>query len=106
MSRPRGSKNKISDEVIVEETNVVEQQETVEARPEATEHKLDPDLDPDPEPVLEPDETVSVYEASQHFRTTEQTIKTWIDHGHLTERNGRIPVRSIKECRFNTRRMI
>jgi purine-nucleoside phosphorylase len=51
-------------------------------------------------------ETVSIYEASQQLRTSELAIKTWVDHGHLTSVNGRIPVRSIRECRFNTRRFV
>lgn len=50
------------------------------------------------------DELTSVYEAAQQLKTNEHAIKLWVSHGHLKEINGRITVRSIKECRFNNAR--
>ena len=49
-------------------------------------------------------ETVSIYEAAEHFKTSENTIKMWIDHGHLRMTGGRVLTSSINSCRFNTRR--
>lgn len=85
MSRPIGSKNKIDDEKAVDNS---ENQNVVEEKKET-----------------EP-EFVSVFEAAARLKTTEPTIKLWVDHGHLVARNGNISIRSIRECRFNTRRMI
>jgi hypothetical protein len=87
MSRHKGSKNRV---VIGDHSNGITdgQQEKKE------------------ETVINDSETVSIYEASQRLATSERTVKMWIDHGHLTSINGRIPVRSITECRFNTRRFV
>jgi hypothetical protein len=90
MSRSIGSKNKTGEEVKQVEKNEVDQQEQPKS----------------PEVEQKPEETVSFFEASQHFRTSESTIKVWIDHGHLEERNGRIPMRSITMCKFNSRRVV
>jgi len=87
MSRPKGSKNKSDEE---------SRTEVITETPQPEENK--------PEP--EPEKLLSFFEASQHFGTTELTIKTWIDHGHLEERNGRIPMRSITMCKFNSRRVV
>ena len=87
MSRHKGSKNRI---VIGEHDNGIAEDNQVEK-----------------EEVADNDnETVSIYEASQQLRASELAIKTWVDHGHLSSINGRIPVRSIRECRFNTRRFV
>lgn len=87
MSRHKGSKNRV---VIGEHDNGIAEDNQVEK-----------------EEVADNDnETVSIYEASQRLATSERTVKMWIDHGHLTSINGRIPVRSITECRFNTRRFV
>jgi hypothetical protein len=93
MARPKGSKNKS------------EEKKPVEVSREELFDELEKDLE-EKKPAPESDESISIYEASQQLNTTEPTIKVWIDHGHLTEINGRIPVRSIKMCKFNTRRMI
>ncbi len=90
MPRPIGSKNKTGEDVKPVKSNEVKQQE----QPKVTEVDT------------KSDETISFFEASQHFRTTESTIKIWIDHGHLEERNGRIPMRSITMCKFNSRRVV
>lgn len=51
------------------------------------------------------DELLTVYEAAEYFKTNENTIKLWLQHGHLTEiRHGLIPMTSILHCRFNIRR--
>ncbi|HJZ06321.1 MAG TPA: hypothetical protein VJ327_10825 [Patescibacteria group bacterium] len=92
MSRPKGSKNK-SDEVITEYGK----------------DEIEQDMQPDTqtiEPEPEEDKWISQFEAAEHFRTSESTIKMWIDHGHLEERNGRIPMRSITMCKFNSRRVV
>lgn len=86
MARPKGSKNKSEETDRDEPTAVTEPTEKVKTESD--------------------EETVSLYEAAEQLRTNETTIKVWIDHGHLRSINGRIPVRSIRECRFNTRRMI
>jgi len=90
MARPRGSKNKVDEDVKAAESNEPEQQE--QPKPAAVEQ--------------ETDKEVSYFEAAEHFKTSEATIKVWIDHGHLEERNGRIPMRSITRCKFNSRRMV
>jgi len=90
MSRPIGSKNKADEEVKPVENNDVKHQEQQKS----------------PEIEQKPEETVSFFEASQHFRTSESTIKMWVDHGHLEERGGRIPMRSITMCKFNSRRVV
>ncbi len=90
MSRPKGSKNK-SDETIanIKKTEIERglQQNSITSEPE--EEKL-----------------VSHFEAAQHLRTSESTIKIWIDHGHLEEKNRRIPMLSITMCKFNSRRPV
>jgi hypothetical protein len=87
MSRHKGSKNRV---VIGEHSNGIP--EDVQAGKE--------------EVAVNDDETVSIFEASEQLGTSERAIKMWIDHGHLTSVNGRIPVMSIRECRFNTRRFV
>jgi hypothetical protein len=87
MSRHKGSKNRI---VIGEHENGIIEDNHVE-KEEVTDNE---------------NETVSIYEASQQLQAPESTIKVWVSHGHLTSINGRIPVRSIAECRFNTRRFV
>lgn len=101
MSRHKGSKNR-TDKVVSKEALINELKKYLH----------DDDID---EKIVDEvisdngkteDETVSIFEASEQLRTSELTIKTWVDHGHLTSINGRIPVRSIRECRFNTRRFV
>lgn len=86
MSRHKGSKNRV---VIGSRVDEITEGQPVEKKETVNES-----------------ETVSIYEASQRLATSERTVKMWIDHGHLTSINGRIPVRSIRECRFNTRRFV
>ena len=96
MSRPRGSKNK------------------KKAVPDITDVGPMPEPPPENKPIevtIKPDLTnvsavksVSIYEAAQKLKTTENTIKLWVSHGHLEEFNGRIPVNSIEMCRFNSSR--
>lgn len=56
------------------------------------------------------EELLSMYEAAEYFRkkgikgVSEETIKLWINHGHLVKvRGGLIPMSSIVNCRFNVR---
>jgi hypothetical protein len=86
MSRHKGSKNRV---VIGSRVDEITEGQPVEKKETVNES-----------------ETVSIYEASQQLQASEGTIKMWVDHGHLTSVNGRIPVRSIRECRFNTRRFV
>lgn len=88
MARPKGSKNKISGEEVVDNN---ENEQKIEQRIEEKE---------------EPDEFISTFSAAERLDTTEPTIKLWIDHGHLRGHGGLVSMRSIKQCRFNTRRMI
>jgi hypothetical protein len=90
MSRPIGSKNKADENVKIVEINEVEQQ----GQPKVA--KTEPKID----------ETISFFEASQYLKTSESTIKIWIDHGHLESINGRIPMRSITMCKFNSRKVV
>lgn len=57
----------------------------------------------DQEPIenIEPEEYVSIYEASEQLNTSESAIKIWIEHGHLKGDGKKVLVRSIKECKFN-----
>lgn len=91
MPRPRGSKNKkvVPDIPYLPPPPPPETKEAIE--------------EPKSEPKQLP-ETVSAFEAADLLNTTESTIKMWVDHGHLTGKNGRISVNSIRECRFNTQR--
>jgi len=50
--------------------------------------------------------TLSMFEAAEYLGTTEPTIKLWVNHKHLVEHNGRIPLRSIQMCKFNKRRFV
>lgn len=86
MSRPKGSKNR---------------NDGNESDSDNIENKME-----EKESILVENETVSIFEASEQLGTSESTIKIWVDHGHLTSINGRIPVRSIRECRFNPRRFV
>ena len=54
---------------------------------------------------VEQDKYLTMYECAQYFRTTESTIKLWVQHGHLIKTSGTdlIPMRSILRCRFNVR---
>lgn len=90
MSRPKGSKNKPDE--IVTNTEKPEIEHGLQQNPTTSD--------------IEEEALVSHFEAAQHFRTSESTIKIWIDHGHLEEKNRRIPMRSITMCKFNSRRPV
>lgn len=58
-----------------------------------------------PEKEEKKEEFLTIFEAAEHFKTTEATIKLWIEHGHLAKiRGGLIPMTSILHCRFNVRK--
>lgn len=91
MPRPKGSKNKTKEEV--KATEILNEEPELDG--------VDDSEDEEPE-----DEYISAFQAADRLNTTEPTIKIWVDHGHLKQQNGMISARSIRECRFNTRRMI
>lgn len=102
MPRPKGSRNKKNDEKL-SETNPVKPEpigespvnSAIDAVKESK--KIEKDVQ---------DNFVSMFQAADQFGVTEDTIKLWIDHGHLRGGNGRVSVRSITECRFNNQRRI
>jgi len=103
MSRHKGSKNRTDKEVSKENlTNELKKYLHDDDINEVIVDEIISDngkSDKDEKPV-------SIYEASQELGVSESTIRIWVDHGHLTSINGRIPVRSIRECRFNTGRFV
>ena len=108
MGRKRGSKNKNA-EILVDESdsNSVEdykEPQITEFEEEQKYSVVEAEKESEQEESIEDPETISTYDAAQRLKTTEPTIKLWVDHGHLQMRNGRIPIRSIKECRFNNKR--
>lgn len=85
MSRPKGSRNRFINGIHDDGVAELKPQEKIE---------------------VDDNGSVSIFEAAQQLEASEHAIKVWVDHGHLTSVNGRITVRSIRECRFNTGRFV
>ena len=82
--------------------NTQEPLKTSEKEPKITQN---PPEKPESEAKKEKKEKfLTIFEAAEHFKTSEAAINLWIEHGHLTKvRGGLIPMTSIVNCRFNVR---
>lgn len=116
MGRRKGSKNRNNGD------NTTESPVQEELKPEMPDQEIlekespaEENQEPETEKPLERElpaenqqeqEYISTFKAAERLNTSEATIELWIDHGHLEGENGKVSVRSIKNCRFNTRRPV